>query len=65
MRCVNSIMVSMRGECCMTVPLHSGQWSPQPAPEPVARTSPPHRMTAMKYTSTPHAKRCKAGEGRR
>ena len=25
MRCVNSIIVSMRAECCITVPLHSGQ----------------------------------------
>ena len=25
MRCVNSIIVSTRGECCITVPLHNGQ----------------------------------------
>jgi hypothetical protein len=48
MRCVNSMMVSMLGECCITVPLHSGQWSPQPSPEPVARTMVPQRITAMK-----------------
>ena len=65
MRCVSSIIVSTRAECCITVPLHSGQWSPQPAPEPVARTSPPHKMTAMKYASTPQAKRRSAGEGSR
>jgi len=42
------MMVSTRGACCITVPLQSGQWLPQPAPEPVARTSVPQRMTAMK-----------------
>ena len=48
MRCVNSIIVSTLAERCITVPLQSGQWLPQPAPEPVARTSVPHRITAMK-----------------
>ncbi len=47
-RWVNSIIVFTLAECCITVPLHSGQWLPQPAPEPVARTSVPHRITAMK-----------------
>jgi hypothetical protein len=27
-------------------PLHSGQWLPQPAPEPVARTNAPQTMTS-------------------
>ena len=29
-----------------TTPLQSGQWLPQPAPEPVARTTAPQRMTS-------------------
>jgi len=32
-------------ECCVTVALHNGQWLPQPAPEPVARTNAPHNTT--------------------
>ena len=44
-RCVNSMIVEALGECCVTVPLHSGQWFPQPAPEPVARTNAPHNTT--------------------
>ena len=45
-RCVNSMMVAALGECCVTVPLHSGQCLPHPAPEPVARTNAPHNTTA-------------------
>ncbi len=47
-RWVNSISVLTLAERWITVPLHSGQWLPQPAPEPVARTNVPHKMTAMK-----------------
>jgi len=46
-RCVSSITVSMRGSRGRTSPLHSGQWLPHPAPDPLARTNAPHRMTAM------------------
>ena len=42
----NSMIVSIRGDWGTTTPLHSGQWLPQPAPEPVARTIDPQRMTA-------------------
>jgi hypothetical protein len=47
-RWVNSMMVLTLGETCMTVSLQSGQWLPQPSPEPVARTSVPHKMVATK-----------------
>ena len=63
MRWVNSMRVFTLAECCKTVPLHSGQWFPQPAPAPVARTSVPHRITAIKYAKTAQAKRRKAAEG--
>ena len=46
-RWVNSMMVSMRGARGSITPLHSGQRSPQPAPEPVARTNAPHKTTRM------------------
>jgi hypothetical protein len=29
----------------ITSPLHSGQWLPQPSPDPDARTKAPNRMT--------------------
>ena len=45
MRWENSISVSVVGVRGMTSPLQSGQWLPQPAPEPVARTNAPHMMT--------------------
>jgi hypothetical protein len=45
-RCVYSMSAATVGCCWMTVPLQKGQCSPQPAPEPVARTAAPHRMTA-------------------
>ncbi len=45
-RWVNSIIVSRAGARGTTSPLQRGQWAPQPAPEPVARTKAPHRMTA-------------------
>ena len=35
---MSSISVSISGLRGSTSPLQSGQWSPQPAPEPVART---------------------------
>ena len=37
-RWVNSIMVWVLAETGVTTPLHRGQWLPQLAPEPVART---------------------------
>ena len=45
-RCVYSISVNTLGEAGTTSPLHSGQWFPQPAPAPVARTYAPHSTTA-------------------
>ena len=45
-RCENSIKVATPAARGTTSPLQSGQWAPQPAPEPVARTYAPHRMTA-------------------
>src|SRR5438067_676992 len=56
-RCVNSMMVSIFGAAGITTPLHSGQWLPQPAPDPLARTYAPHSTTSTLYASTPHAKR--------
>ena len=44
-RCPNSIIVFSDGSRGMSSPLQSGQWSPQPAPAPDARTNPPQRMT--------------------
>ncbi len=38
-----------------TTPLQSGQWLPHPAPEPVARTNAPQRMTRTLYPNTPQA----------
>ena len=46
-RWVNSMRVSTWAARGNTSPLQSGQWFPQPAPEPVARTYPPHRTTPM------------------
>ena len=42
----SSISVAMEGERGTTSPLQNGQWLPHPAPEPLARTNAPHRMTA-------------------
>src|SRR6478752_1683360 len=61
-RCVNSMTVSTRGDRGTTCPLQSGQWFPQPAPEPVARTSPPQSMTRMLYATVNHANRTRACE---
>ena len=49
-RCVNSMMVSMRGATGTTSPLHSGQWLPHPAPDPLARTYAPHSTTSTFHT---------------
>ena len=49
--------VSTAGERGKTSPLQSGQWFPHPAPDPVARTSAPHRITRTLYPTTPHANR--------
>ena len=45
------------GERGTTSPLQSGQCAPQPAPEPVARTKAPHRITARFQARTSQAKR--------
>src|SRR5450432_17007 len=58
-RWVNSITVWMRGLCGTTSPLQSGQWLPQPAPEPLARTYAPHKMTSRFAASTAQEKRVK------
>ena len=41
----SSMIVAIRGDCGTITPLHSGQWLPHPAPEPVARTIDPQRTT--------------------
>jgi len=46
-RCVNSIKVLDWTDVGRISPLHRGQWLPQPAPDPVARTKAPHRITVM------------------
>src|SRR5260370_31611472 len=56
-RCVNSMIVSIRGTSGTTSPLHSGQWLPQPAPEPLARTYAPQRITNRFQASTPQPNR--------
>src|SRR5271170_7096964 len=58
-RCVNSMMVSIRGATGTTSPLHIGQWLPHPAPDPLARTKSPHKTTITFHASTPQAKRVK------
>src|SRR6185295_13050711 len=60
-RWVNSMMVAMVGDTGVTWPLHSGQWLPQPAPEPVARTKAPHNTTGMLKASTAQAYRANPG----
>ena len=59
----SSMRVCRVGEGWSMVPLQSGQCSPQPAPEPVARTTAPQRMVAMKKASVAQAKRRRAGVG--
>jgi len=54
-RCVNSMMVETAGALGITSPLQSGQWLPQPAPDPLARTSTPHNTTRRFHASTPQA----------
>ena len=54
-RCVISIMVLMVGARGTTSPLQSGQWLPQPSPEPVARTTVPARIVTMCHTNVAHA----------
>ena len=46
-RWLSSISVSMRSGRWKISPLQVGQWLPQPAPDPVARTTAPHRITRM------------------
>jgi hypothetical protein len=45
-RCVNSMSISSERGRGSTSPLHMGQWSPHPAPEPVALTKAPQTITA-------------------
>jgi hypothetical protein len=54
-RWTNSMTVAWAGSSGRTTPLHSGQWLPQPAPEPVARTNAPHRMTPRLTARTTQA----------
>lgn len=54
-RCVNSMIVCKPAARGTTSPLHSGQWLPQPAPDPLARTYAPHKTTSRFQPSTPHA----------
>jgi hypothetical protein len=60
-RCENSIRVAVSADRGRTSPLQSGQCAPQPAPDPVARTYAPHRMTATVYKRAPQANRAAAG----
>jgi hypothetical protein len=46
----------MDGERGTTSPLHNGQWLPHPAPDPLARTYAPHKMTARFAASVAQAK---------
>ena len=50
-RCDHSMIVLVVGSVGMISPLHIGQWLPQPAPEPVARTSAPHKITPTTIAS--------------
>src|SRR5690606_10757570 len=61
-RWLNSIAVSMLGARGTTVPLHMGQWLPQPAPEPEMRTNAPCRITTTLSASVTHARRHDASE---
>ena len=54
-RCPSSISVAVLGARGTTSPLQSGQWLPQPAPEPDARTKAPHRITARFAPRAVHA----------
>src|SRR5580658_10280223 len=54
-RCVNSITVEAPASLGITSPLQSGQWLPQPAPEPLARTNTPHSPPRTLQPSTPQA----------
>jgi hypothetical protein len=56
-RCKNSITVCSCGALGRMLPSQSGQWLPQPAPEPVARTYAPQTITATLYASVSQAKR--------
>ena len=59
-RWVNSTTVSREGDLGTTSPLHSGQCAPQPAPEPVARTKAPQRITITFQKRVIQAKRARA-----
>ena len=56
-RWMYSMIVAVRGAIGTTSPLQSGQWLPQPAPEPVARTTAPHTITATVTDSVIQANR--------
>ena len=47
----NSIVVSILANTGKTSPLHNGQSLPQPAPDPVARTTAPQSITRTVYTT--------------
>src|SRR5262249_50271179 len=55
-----SIKVCVWPVAGMITPLQRGQWLPHPAPEPVARTYAPHRITKTLYAATNQAK-CATG----
>ncbi len=48
-RCAYSIHVLACWASGMAAPQQSGQWLPQPSPEPLARTKAPHTMTSSVY----------------
>ena len=54
-RCENSISVSTLGDRGTIAPLQVGQCEPQPAPEPVARTTAPWMMSAQVASAAVHA----------
>ena len=55
-RCPYSIMVSTPALTGKIRPEQTGQVSPQPSPEPVARTMAPPRITSTVNASTAHAR---------
>jgi hypothetical protein len=57
------MIVAMAGARGTTLPLQSGQCSPHPAPDPVARTNAPHALAATLYATTDQAKRSNARDG--
>ncbi len=62
-RWANSMVVAPSADQGMMWPSQRGHWSPQPAPDSVARTTDPPRMTSTVKTSTPVASRRTSGVG--